>query len=177
MLRHDCGYKLANDGYDTRSLAHYLGHRNLQSTARYTALAPDRFAKFWQDQTIVWAGFKEPTHSHLKDTERYSPSEGRVSAVVRERKAMRDEIEINFNFESVLEPQYRRTFIWRDAVRHRHAVMMLARQTALMEVGQQATAIEFAAYFKQHQARLVVEAENIIQTRRGFARWRFPRHR
>jgi len=31
------------------SLAHYLGHRNLQSTARYTALAPDRFAKFWRD--------------------------------------------------------------------------------------------------------------------------------
>jgi len=49
MLRHACGYKLANDGHDTRLLAHYLGHRNLQSTARYTALAPDRFAKFWQD--------------------------------------------------------------------------------------------------------------------------------
>ena len=49
MLRHSTGYKLANDGADTRSLAHYLGHRNLQSTARYTALAPDRFAKFWQD--------------------------------------------------------------------------------------------------------------------------------
>jgi hypothetical protein len=28
---------------------HYLGHRNLQSTARDTALAPDRFAKFWRD--------------------------------------------------------------------------------------------------------------------------------
>src|SRR5205823_15015560 len=32
MLRHATGYKLANDGHDTRSLAHYLGHRNLQST-------------------------------------------------------------------------------------------------------------------------------------------------
>jgi hypothetical protein len=31
------------------SLAHYLGHRNLQSTARYTALAPDRFEQFWKD--------------------------------------------------------------------------------------------------------------------------------
>ena len=41
MLRHSTGFKLANDGHDTRSLAHYLGHRNLQSTARYTALAPD----------------------------------------------------------------------------------------------------------------------------------------
>jgi type 1 fimbriae regulatory protein FimE len=49
MLRHSTGFKLANDGHDTRSLAHYLGHRNLQSTARYTALAPDRFARFWQD--------------------------------------------------------------------------------------------------------------------------------
>jgi len=49
MLRHSTGYKLANDGHDTRSLAHYLGHRNLQSTARYTALAPGRFAGFWQD--------------------------------------------------------------------------------------------------------------------------------
>ena len=49
MLRHSTGYKLANDGHDTRSLAHYLGHRNLQSTARYTALAPGRFAGFWKD--------------------------------------------------------------------------------------------------------------------------------
>jgi integrase len=49
MLRHSTGYKLANDAHDTRSLAHYLGHRNLQSTARYTALAPDRFKGFWQD--------------------------------------------------------------------------------------------------------------------------------
>ncbi len=49
MLRHSTGYKLANDGHDTRSLAHYLGHRNLQSTARYTALAEGRFAQFWKD--------------------------------------------------------------------------------------------------------------------------------
>jgi len=48
MLRQSTGY-LANDGQDTRSLAHYIGHRSLQSTARYTALAPDRFAKFWND--------------------------------------------------------------------------------------------------------------------------------
>lgn len=49
MLRHSTGYKLANDGHDTRSLAHYLGHRNLQSTARYTALAEGRFVGFWKD--------------------------------------------------------------------------------------------------------------------------------
>jgi type 1 fimbriae regulatory protein FimB/type 1 fimbriae regulatory protein FimE len=49
MLRHACGYKLANDGIDTRSLQAYLCHRNIQNTTRYTALAPDRFKGFWKD--------------------------------------------------------------------------------------------------------------------------------
>jgi type 1 fimbriae regulatory protein FimE len=45
VLRHSCGYKLANDGRDTRSIQHYLGHRSIASTVRYTALAPDRFSR------------------------------------------------------------------------------------------------------------------------------------
>ncbi len=49
MLRHACGFKLANDGIDTRALQAYLGHRNIQNTTRYTALAPDRFKGFWRD--------------------------------------------------------------------------------------------------------------------------------
>ena len=49
MLRHSCGYKLANDGQDTRAIQHYLGHKSINSTARYTALAPDRFKGFWKD--------------------------------------------------------------------------------------------------------------------------------
>jgi integrase len=49
MLRHACGYKLANDGKDTRSLQHYLGHKNMNHTARYTALSPTRFKDFWKD--------------------------------------------------------------------------------------------------------------------------------
>ena len=49
MLRHSCGYKLANDGQDTRAIQHYLGHRSIASTVRYTALAPDRFKHFWKD--------------------------------------------------------------------------------------------------------------------------------
>lgn len=49
MLRHACGYKLANDGQDTRALQHYLGHRNIQHTVRYTELAADRFKGFWLD--------------------------------------------------------------------------------------------------------------------------------
>jgi integrase len=48
MLRHACGYKLANDGHDTRSLQAYLGHRNIQHTVRYTELAPNRFKDFWR---------------------------------------------------------------------------------------------------------------------------------
>jgi integrase len=46
MLRHACGYKLANDGVDTRSLQAYLGHKNIQHTVRYTELAPTRFKDF-----------------------------------------------------------------------------------------------------------------------------------
>jgi len=49
MLRHACGYKLANDGVDTRSLQAYLGHKNIQHTVRYTELAPTRFKDFWRD--------------------------------------------------------------------------------------------------------------------------------
>ena len=49
MLRHACGYKLANDGHDTRSLQAYLGHKNIQPTVRYTELAPMRFKNFWHD--------------------------------------------------------------------------------------------------------------------------------
>ena len=49
MLRHACGYKLANDGIDTRSLQAYLGPRNIANTVRYTALAPDRIKIFFRD--------------------------------------------------------------------------------------------------------------------------------
>jgi type 1 fimbriae regulatory protein FimB/type 1 fimbriae regulatory protein FimE len=49
MLRHACGFKLANDGVDTRALQAYLGHRNIQHTVRYSELAPDRFKGFFRD--------------------------------------------------------------------------------------------------------------------------------
>ena len=49
MLRHSTGYKLANDGHDTRSIQHYLGHKNIQHTVRYTELSASRFKGFWQD--------------------------------------------------------------------------------------------------------------------------------
>jgi type 1 fimbriae regulatory protein FimB/type 1 fimbriae regulatory protein FimE len=48
MLRHAAGYKLANDGVDTRSLQAYLGHRNINHTVRYSELAANRFDGFWK---------------------------------------------------------------------------------------------------------------------------------
>src|SRR5262249_52831205 len=47
MLRHACGFKLANDGVDTRTLQAYLGHRNIQHTVRYTELSSTRFKNLW----------------------------------------------------------------------------------------------------------------------------------
>ncbi|MGH7087835.1 MAG: tyrosine-type recombinase/integrase [Stellaceae bacterium] len=49
MLRHSTGYKLANDGQETRAIQHYLGHRNTQHTVVYTQLDASRFNDFWPD--------------------------------------------------------------------------------------------------------------------------------
>jgi integrase len=49
MLRHACGYALANKGHDTRAIQGWLGHRSITSTEVYTALAPNRFKDFWRD--------------------------------------------------------------------------------------------------------------------------------
>ena len=49
MMRHGCGYALANAGHDTRALQAWLGHKNIQHTVRYTELAPTRFKHFWRD--------------------------------------------------------------------------------------------------------------------------------
>ncbi len=51
MLRHACGFALANKGHDTRALQAYLGHENIQHTVRYTELAPTRFKDFWREQS------------------------------------------------------------------------------------------------------------------------------
>jgi integrase len=49
MLRHACGFKLANDGVDTRTIQAYLGHKAIQHTVRYTELAPTRFKSLFRD--------------------------------------------------------------------------------------------------------------------------------
>ena len=50
MLRHACGYQLANDGPDTRARQHSLGHKNIQHTVRSPVLQADRFTHFWTDE-------------------------------------------------------------------------------------------------------------------------------
>ena len=49
MLRHACGFALADQGADTRLIQDYLGHRNIQHTVKYTATNPARFGKLWRD--------------------------------------------------------------------------------------------------------------------------------
>jgi integrase len=50
MLRHATGFKLANDGVDTRAIQDYLGHKSIANTVRYSRLSPERFKAFrWKD--------------------------------------------------------------------------------------------------------------------------------
>ena len=48
MLRHSCGYQLAAEGHDTRSIQAYLGHKSIEHTVRYTALSDAPFKNFFR---------------------------------------------------------------------------------------------------------------------------------
>jgi site-specific recombinase XerD len=52
MLRHACGYAMANAGHDTRLIQDWLGHRAIQHTARYTELSPVRFKDVWRTSVV-----------------------------------------------------------------------------------------------------------------------------
>jgi site-specific recombinase XerD len=58
MLRHACGFKLANDGVDTRTIQAYLGHKSIQHIVRYTELAPTRFKNLIPGLTAPRSGFE-----------------------------------------------------------------------------------------------------------------------
>jgi type 1 fimbriae regulatory protein FimB len=47
MLRHSCGYYLANKGVDFRTTQDFLGHRDPKHTTRYTRVAGSRFEGLW----------------------------------------------------------------------------------------------------------------------------------
>ena len=48
MLRHSCGFALANRGLDTRLVQDALGHKNIAHTVRYTRTAAKRFEGMWR---------------------------------------------------------------------------------------------------------------------------------
>jgi type 1 fimbriae regulatory protein FimB len=48
MLRHSCGFALANKGYDLRLIQDYLGHRDPRHTVHYTRTAGRRFEGLWR---------------------------------------------------------------------------------------------------------------------------------
>jgi len=47
MLRHACGYYLANKGINTRTIQDYLGHISIAHTVRYTELSSHKFRGLW----------------------------------------------------------------------------------------------------------------------------------
>ncbi len=49
MLRHSCGYRLANEGRDTRRIQEWLGHKSIACTVIYTQLSPQKFEGFFED--------------------------------------------------------------------------------------------------------------------------------
>ena len=49
LLRHGCGFRLANKGIDARSIQAYTGHSSIATTAIYTETVAERFKGFWKD--------------------------------------------------------------------------------------------------------------------------------
>ncbi|CAH5469930.1 tyrosine-type DNA invertase [Escherichia coli] len=52
MLRHACGFALADRGVDTRLIQDYLGHRNIRHTVIYTASNVERFRNIWSKKNL-----------------------------------------------------------------------------------------------------------------------------
>lgn len=48
MLRHSCGYALADKDVPLRVIQEWLGHRSIEMTVRYTRIAQRRFAGLWR---------------------------------------------------------------------------------------------------------------------------------
>jgi site-specific recombinase XerD len=66
MLRHDCGYALANAGHNTRALQAHLGHKNIHHTVRSTELAPNR-SRTVGDRVIMAAPQNIQTDSRFSE--------------------------------------------------------------------------------------------------------------
>ena len=47
MMRHSCGFHLANKGIDIRRIQDYLGHKSITHTVLYTQLSSKKFEGIW----------------------------------------------------------------------------------------------------------------------------------
>lgn len=72
MLRHACGYALADNGADTRLIQDYLGHRNIRHTVRYTASNAARFEGIWRGKRLQRRQQNRPKCQPPADCTRYS---------------------------------------------------------------------------------------------------------
>ncbi len=68
MLRHACGYELAEQGMDTRLIQDYLGHRNIRHTVHYTAGNSARFAQTWKKQRLAVVSEENEQYGMMNDT-------------------------------------------------------------------------------------------------------------
>lgn len=68
MLRHACGYELAEQGMDTRLIQDYLGHRNIRHTVHYTAGNAARFAQTWKKQRLPVVSEENEHYGMMSDT-------------------------------------------------------------------------------------------------------------
>ena len=85
MLRHACGFKLANDGVDTRTIQAYLGHKSIQHTVRYTELSPTRFKNLFRDSATQKSRAKGgPFFNNKGDPTPMTPIEGGGKEAVRQ---------------------------------------------------------------------------------------------
>jgi integrase len=64
MLRHACGYALANAGHDTRRIQDWLGHRSIAHTVRYTELSPTRFRDL-APTSLRWSRAESELHHRV----------------------------------------------------------------------------------------------------------------
>lgn len=68
MLRHACGYALAEGGNDTRLIQDYLGHRNIRHTVLYTASNAERFSRAWLQHPFP-SSIPPPTQNHTEQND------------------------------------------------------------------------------------------------------------
>ena len=66
MLRHACGYALANRGHDTRALQAYLGHRNIPAHGQVYRVVANAVQEFLAGVTLKQDGQAQKVRTRLR---------------------------------------------------------------------------------------------------------------